>query len=496
MIVLLLAVGAFFYYENYYLQQIDSITLSGEGDSLTVTLNTQISNDLLTVYCTDTYGNKLQASVVNNVASFTGLNPGTNYKVLVEISGFHQLVGATATAYTTDPQTTVLSFSAIAGDQDGSVILNFSVQDQQNTAWRVYYSTPGETERYVDCSGHIANITGLTVGSVYTFRLEPVNDLFVVGEHTLEYTATQVIYPQNLQNHGYSGGALQIRWDAPAGITVDSWIVRCYNNSGYDSTFTVTEPSIAIEGLDSTQGYTVDVKAAGMSVSQWISISANTITFNDILLDDSNNGELVVTWNYEGAAPAEGWRLFYTIDGGEKYLILCETNTCTIAPLIPGAVYDIFFELPEDYTVFGGTAQYTVPDAGPFDSYGVTWEDFSYRMCLTPENAGWRWYDLYETDFTDTFAVGVKASFVLELDSSYKHSEDEIRTLFVTRDTQGNIVNVNVGRTRQWDSMWTRFNGITGTEFDIPAIPQVAGEYTVDVYFNGAHLTTLALTVE
>ena len=498
LIVLLLAVGAFFYYENYYLQRVDGITLNGNGDCLTVTLNTQISNELLTVYCTDTYGNKLQANVVNGSASFTGLKPGTNYKVLVEISGFHQLVGTTATTYTTDPQTTVLSFTAIAGDQDGSVILNFSVQDQQNTAWRVYYSTPGENEKFAECSGHTVNITGLTVGCTYTFRLEPVSDLFVVGEHTLEYTAAKVVYPQNLQSHGYSNGALQITWDVPAGVTVDSWTVRCYNNSGFDSTFTVSEPKASIEGLDPSESYTVDVKAAGMSVSQWISICANSITFNDILLDDSKPGELVITWNYEGVAPTDGWRLFYTINGGAKYTISCETNTCTISPLLPGAVYDISFDLPADYTIFGGTAQYTAPDGGMFDSYGVNWEDFNYRLCWTPADAGWRWFDLLETDFPKQaeFALGDKVSCVLTLDGRYEDSDDEINTLFVVRDAEYNILSINPGRTRQWDDMWSSFRGMTGAELDIPSVPQVAGEYHVDIYFNEALVTTLTFTVE
>ena len=496
LLVLLLAIGAFFYYENYYLQVVNSITVSGEADVLQVTLDTQVNNTLLTVHCTDINGNKFTSTVVDNKASFTGLHPATNYKITVEISGFHQLVGSISTSYTTDAQISVVSFTAIAGEQDGSVTLTFSVQGQENTAWRVHYSAEGESEQVVDCSGHTANITGLTVGKEYTFRLEPVNDLLVVGQQTLQFTAQKVIFAQNLQNHGYSNGALHITWDAPEGANVANWIVRCYNNSGFDSTFTVTEPAIAIEGLNPAESYTVDVKAEGMTASQWISISANTITFTDILLDDSTEGKLVITWHYEGVAPTGGWRLFYTVNGSEKYTVQCTTNTCTISPVLPGAVYDISFDLPDDFTVFGGTAQYSAPDGGRFEGYGVTWEDFSFRMCWTPANTGWRWYDLYETDFTSVFAVGDKASFILELDGRYTNAADDIQTLFVIRDAQGNIVSINNGRTRQWKSMWSTFNGRAGTEFNIPAIPQTAGEYTVDVYFNNALLTSQAFIVK
>lgn len=496
LIVLLLAIGAFFYYENYYLQLVSGITVSGEAGDLTVRLDTEISNELLTVYCTDINGNKLVSTVTGNQASFTGLHPGTNYKVTVEISGFHQLIGSTSANYTTDPQTTIVSFTAIAGDQDGAVTLNFTVQGQENTAWRIRYSTPGEKERVADCTGHIANITGLTVGKVYTFRLEPVADLYVVGNHTLEFTAPKMIYPENLATEGYNGGALIVTWNAPDGANVNSWTVRCYNNSGFDKTITVTEPKAAIEGLDPTQSYTVDVKAEGMTIGQWISVSANIITFKDILLDDSNPGELVITWNHEGITPADGWVLLYTINGGEKHVVHTTANYCSISPILPGAVYDISFELPEDVTVFGGTAQYTAQDNGRFDSYGVDWEDFSCRMCWTPADPGWRWYNLLETNFTNTFAAGEKASLILLLDGRYEKSDDEIETLFVIRDEQGNIVSMTPGRTRVWSSMWSSYNGRNGTELDMPTMPQTAGEYSVDIYFNGALLTTQAFIVK
>ena len=338
----------------------------------------------------------------------------------------------------------------------------------------------------------MATITGLTVGCVYTFVLEPVADLYVVGNHTLEYTASKIISAENLAIQGFHNSALVVTWNAPEGANVDSWTVRCYNNDGFDTTITVTDPQVAIEGLDPAQSYIVDVKAEGMTVSNWVSITANSVTFKDILLDDSTAGQLVVTWNYEGVAPADGWRLFYTVNGGEKHIMHCQSNTCTISPLLPGAHYSISFELPEDVTVFGGTAEYDAPDNGRFDSYGVTWENFSFRMCWTPEDPGWRWYNLYENDFTTEFKVGEKASFILALDTDYQASEDEIATLFVVRDSEGNIVSINAGRTRIWAAMWNQNH----TELDMPSMPQTPGEYSVDIYFNGALLTTQRFTVK
>lgn len=491
LILLLLAVGVFTFYENYYVQLVQNITVSSEFGEMTVKLDTQVDNELLTVVCQDTYGNKQTAIVTDNTAHFTGITSNTHYKITVEVSGFHRLIGTTTANHTTDAQTNIDSFTAVTGDQAGSVVLNFSVKGEDNFAWRIYYSTPGEEEKAVECNGHMATVTGLTVGSTYTFRLAPVVDLHVVGTDTVTYTATDLVYPESLAIKGFQGGKLNVTWKAPEDVTVNSWIVRCYNADGFNATFNVDKPEIAIEGLDPAQSYTIDVKADNMTVSKWVSLSANSVTVNDIELDDSKSGEMTINWEFEGKAPADGWRLLYTVDGGEKNVIHCDTNSCTISPLVPGGSYVVSFQLDGDITVFGGKTKFDVPESGKFDNYGVTWENFKFRMCWTPDDAGWRWYNLYESDFTNTFKVGEKASFVLRLDTNYHDDQDDIATLFVIRDADGKVISANAGRTRIWVAMWDQ----RYSELDMPAMPQKPGDYTVDIYFNGALVTNEKFTV-
>jgi len=489
--VLLLVVGTLYYYENYFVQLVQNITVTSKGGEMTVVLDTQADNELLTVICQDTYGNKQTSAVTDNTATFTGITSNTHYKITVEVSGFHRLIGTGTTTHTTASQTNITSFTGITGDQKGSVILNFAVQGEDNFAWRIYYSTPGEEEKSVECNGHMATVTGLTVGKTYTFRLAPVVDLQVTGTDTFTYKATKLVYPQKLTVKGFKDGVLQVTWKAPKGVTVKSWTVRCYNNEGYNETFTVTKPKISIEGLDTLQSYTVDVKAENMTVSKWVNVTANSVTFTDIDLDNSDPTALKVSWKYEGKAPADGWRLLYSVDGGEKQVIVSEKASCTISPLVPGAHYEISFELPEDVTVFGGEANFDAPKSSSFNSYGVTADDFFFRMCHTPSNPDWRWYNLYEKDFTTTYKVGEKASFIIRVDKPYQESVDEIKTLYVIRDADGKVVSANTGRTRIWGAMWNR----NYSELDIPAMPQKAGKYTVEIYFNGDHITTQNFTV-
>ncbi len=491
LILLLLAVGVFYLYENYYIQLIQNVTVTSKGGQMTVVLDTQVDNELLTVICQDTYGNKQTTYVSENTATFSGITSNTHYKITVEVSGFHRLIGTTTANHTTDAQTNIVSFTGITGDQAGSVVLNFSVQGEDNFGWRIYYSTPGEEEKSVECNGHMATVTGLTVGSTYTFRLAPVVDLQVAGTDTFTYTATDLIYPEGLAIKGFKDGVLQAAWKAPMGVTVNSWTVRCYNSEGFNESYTVTEPMISIKDLDPKQSYTIDVKAENMTVSKWVSLTANSVTFTDIKLDNSNPDELKVTWRYEGTAPKDGWRLLYTVDGGQKQVILCEGDSCTISPLVPGGKYAIAFELPADVTVFGGKANFEAPKSNSFSNYGVSSKNFHFRMCRTPDRADWRWYNLYEKDFTTKFKVGEKASFIFNLDKDYKESPDEIETLFVVRDADKKVISINPGRTRIWGAMWNE----RYSELDVPAMPQEPGEYSVDIYFNGTHLTTQNFTV-
>lgn len=490
--LLLAGLGGYHYYNTEYLQHIESVTVTTDEDWLTVTLDTGIDNTLLTVYCTDTYGNRLTQSVTDNTATFTSLSSGTTYRISVVISGNHKLTGETTGSITTAARTEIINYSIIAGDTDGSVILNFSVQGPDSELWYVYYSTEGEEEKSVQCS-HMANIRGLTPGKTYSFRLVPQDDLYLVGDTSMDFTATNVIYAQNLTIHGFDGGALIADWSAPEGVSVSSWTVRCSSSSsGYVGTFVVSEPSIAIEGLDISQDYTVEVKAEGMIVGKSTSITANSVTFKDILVDHSNPDELLLTWNYEGTVPEGGWILSYTVDGGTPIQVVCEKNTCTVGSLIPGATYDFSFIMPEDVTVYPVTAQYTVPAAQAFSGYTVSAQNFIVKMCITPDKADWTWKDVKNSAYTTDFTAGQNAAFVLRLNAEYVTSPDVITTMFVIRDENGCPVSVQYS-SETWTRMW--YKGYC--ELELPELPAAPGSYTVEIYLNGMYImdAPMAFTV-
>lgn len=492
LILLILAIGGVLFYDHYYIQTVDNMTLSGDQDYLTVTLDTDVDNSLLTVVCSDAHGNSIRQSVTNNTAHFTGLAGDTQYKVTVEISGFHKLIGTTTDSYATDSRTEIVSFHAITGAEDGSVILNFSVKGNDDTAWVVTYFADGEEEKTKEFTGHMLSITGLTVGKTYTYSLEPVADIFVTGNDTITHTASKLIYAENLTVLGFDNGKLKATWSAPEGVTVESWTVRCYNDAGYDNTFTVAEPSISISGLDTNSGYTLDVNAAGMSLGKRAFVSAGSITVRDVKFDDSVAGQLTVTWGYEGAATEDGWLLLYSINGGEQQVVHSKNGTSAVIPaLVPGGVYTIKVQPPQGATVFGGEGTYTAAGGGTFEGYGTKAANISFRMCWTPAQVGWRWYYLWSTDFTTEFKVGEKASFVTHVEGSYTWSEDVIDVLFVIKNAAGNPISITRS-TRPWSGMFTEGYG----ELDMPTMPATPGAYTVDIYFNNALAGSQDFTVK
>lgn len=472
---------SYYFYQNYYLQPIHDMTLTGTENNLTVSVISDIDETLLTVVCTDTYGNTLTSPISNGKASFEELKPDTIYKVSIEIDGFHKLTGSFSGTYTTPPQTNIISFNAIAGSEDGSVILSFTVDGPETDGWQIVYGTEGEDEKTLSFTEHMITVTGLTVGKTYHFTLTSPSQLYIVGQYELDYTASALVYAENLTIDSCSGGSLSASWDFPEGAEVTNWTVRCYNEDGFDETITVQEPKAVFKNIDCSAAYTVEVIAEGMTKSTRAYVSENSLTVSNVRIDTSVPGRMDIYWDYDGAAHIDGWLLLYTINGSEhQEVIRCEENAATLLPVVPGSVYDFVLQAANGSTVFGSTFSQATPQASEFSGYRVTGSNMDFRMCRTPSVSDWDRHDLEKSDYTTEFSVGDKASFLVYLNRSYNPSSDTIVSLFVIRDESGNIVST-ASQSRTWSEMW--HGGYC--EIDIPALPDTPGSYTMEIYFNG-----------
>lgn len=492
---IVLLVGGFFFYKCFYLLPIEFITVDGNKDSLTVLVTTDIDESLLEVVCSDTYGNKIPAPVINGKAEFTGLVPNMAYNIKVVAKGFHRLTGSASTAYSTPIQTDIVQFDAVAGSTEDSVVLSFTVKGPNSDEWTVNYVAEGEEARtatFVD--SHMVTLSGLTVGKEYTFALNPKQSLYLTGQTEIKFTPRKLVRAENLVATGFAGNALSVKWAAPEGDDVSGWSVRCHNND-YSQTLVTTDTFVTFEGVDPTAEYEIEVKASGMSVSEKITVAANSVTASNFRVDTADPAKLTFNWEPSKTIPEDGWVLRYSVVGvGNDEVIHCDKNEAVITSVIPNAIYRIQLEDANGAVLLGSQVNITTGNAMDFvqELSGVTIkkDDLIFAMCRTPERPNWGRYDLSDDDYTTQFPVGTPASFLVRMSRSIYGSTQDITTMFVIRNQSGTPI-LTAQETKPWKDMWTSYN----CKLEIPVLPSEAGTYTIEVYFNGGLVNAQEFTI-
>lgn len=484
-LVMALTVGGYFFYTQYYLQTIQDIAVTGSEDVLYVQLISDIDESQLTIICSDPHGNKVPAPVVDGKAVFSGLAPDTAYTVSVEIEGFHKLDGITSKVYTTPVQTKILQTKAITGTESGSVILSFTVEGPDSDQWNVIYNTEGEAERITAFPSHMVTLAGLTVGKEYTFQLEPIDDIYISGETEITYVVKDLICAENLHAVACADGELTLQWNAPASVGITEWTVRCYNDAGYEETIITEDTTATFQNVDDTVANTVEITAADMSVSQRITVEANSVTISNFTVTTSENNELVLNWKSNRDVPAEGWTVRYTVDGVAAPAALTAKENSLTLPAVPVASYVFTIIDGAGNPVLGGPFTYKQPAFGVFDAFGVTQEDITVRLCKTPTASSWTYKDLKDEDYVNSFNTGDKISAVLALSGKAERKDDAVVTTFVIYDEAGNLISYS-HQSQTWKSMWYQ----NYCELDIPDVPVESGTYKLVIYFNGEEAGT------
>ena len=496
LLLLGLLVGGYFFYQNYYLQSIDAITLEETAERfLVVRVESEVSDELLQIVCSDTYGNQIRKPVTNGMATFRELAPNTTYTVSVEISGFHGLTGNTSSTYTTPKQTKIVQINCVTGAEDGSVIISFTVDGTDAPEWLLSYTDADGALQETTFENHSMTLTGLTIGHEYTFRIAPVDtEILVTGQSQIAHTASRIVKAQDLQIAGCVDGKLTATWNPPAGTQVSGWTVRCKNDAGYMETTEVTDCTAAFQIPDETLDYTVEVTASGMSVPEKVTASAADVSIS-MNLDTSSPAAYKLTWQVSEGEDTQwtaegGWILQYTVNGTYSLELECQTPEAVIAPVIPGAKCSFTLKAVDGTQLLGNSLYYTAEPAKPFEGYAVNADTMLFKMCRTPSWSNWDRYDLSSSDYTTEFEVGEKASFLVQMLDEYNTSDDEITTVYVIRNAEGNIVDASF-TTQTWKQMWRR----NYCELDIPSIPQTPGAYQISVYFNGGLAAQVDFTV-
>lgn len=487
--------GTFWCYQNLYMQTIDNLTITGDRSKLTVTVDSKVHESLLTISCTDQYGNVLTQEVVGGQATFGGLTPNTMYTINLDIEGFHKLVGKTSEVFTTDTTTRIVSFTSVAGPEDGSLILNFTVDGDEPDQWRLICSAPGEETQELTFTGHSLSVEGLKVGKVYTFTLDAGEELSLGGNTTLDVMANRLILATDINITSTGSGDITVHWESPGDILVDSWKVRCYNDEGYEQELTVENTEAFFSGLDTGSSYTVEILASGMTQAARASITANPVTVTNFQVEEQDDA-LNISWDYEGTAPQGGWLLLYSVDGSAgQSVIKSDAPSVVLRPRISDAKYRFDLRAADGITVFNSIQNHTSSQAPAYEENGLAAGDVTAKLLKTPDKDGWRYTDVSDEDYTDTFSLDDPISVVLESGKNFYHPGDEVEVLYVIRDAQGNVLDNLTGQEKRiWREIWESGDTRIG-ELDIPNTPGYAGTFTLNILIDGKLLAEADFTI-
>ena len=497
LVIIVLSMAAIAFYQQYYLQTIDAIHIDGDKNTLTVSVDTDIDPAKLLVTCSDHYGNAKRHSLMNGSVTFEGLIPNTMYNIQIEMDGFHKLVGQTSDVFTTDATTNIVNFQAVTGKNDGTVVLNFTVDGEEPDKWILHYAADGEKEKTETFTGHSVTINGLTIGKAYTFTLSASGNLSLDGTTSLVFLASKMILAENLTITSNGNSDMTIHWKAPGDIVVENWVVRCYNGAGYEKQLTVSDTSVYLSDIDPRSAYTVEVTAVGMTQPVRSSITANPINITKLNVDDSAADSLTVSWEYIGAEPEGGWLLMYSMDGGNTQTVVkCKTASALNIPKIPDANYLFTIHAVDGTSLFNNVQTYTCPSAELFQNHSLSAENVEGLLVKTPEDDFWHFGKLGEDAVTDQFTIGDPISVVLHCSSDfYLPGGSPTKILYVIRDAYGNVLPEFISEEDSyWKDLWYA-GDYHYAELDIPNIPQQSGTYTLDIFFNGFAMTSVTFTI-
>lgn len=496
LVLAMLACGGYVFYKYYYQQTIDSLDVVPFENQVTVQVNTAMDTSLLTVYCTDSSGTAQQLPLTDGQAVFTDLQADTQYKIHLEVAGFHVLVGSTSTSFSTDAVTTIPVFTAATGNEDGSVMLSFTVEGPDCEEWIVTYHTEGEAEQSLSFTGHTATVTGLTVGKTYTFTLQPGAELYMSEENVLEFTASAIVLAEDLTITDYSGGTLTVTWTSPEGAQVESWTVRCYNDGGYSETLETTETSAVFNNIDPSKAHNVEVTASGMTQASRATMSANPTYITNVNFEESGADTLVITWDYEGAAPESGWLLMYAYDESDyQSVIRCTEARAELTPRVPGATYHITIQSASGTSVFNNSHSYSCAAAAKYADHDILVDYCVFNLCKAPDKTDWTSKDVPKSAFTTTFAPGEKMGMVIKSSTHYIPQGERISAFYVIKDETGSVIHelLTLQTNISWYNMWQGQYPYTGIE--IPTVPTTPGNYTLELYWNFQFVTSQEFTI-
>ncbi len=489
-VLLVLLIGAYVFFSQWYYLDVDAISLTEKtADSIVVTVDSPALSKL-TITCYDGLSHTYTAQMDGKQATFTGLSSNTKYTVAAVAPSGHKLShSSTESIDVTTCETTDVKMSLHAAELTGQADLTVSVESGPvPDKYVLRYVCDGEQERTKEFTGDTYRITDLTVGKDYTFTLLDHDTYYMAGEPEAKFTIFTPATVENLHVQSVRDGQLDIAWDCTENDPGE-WTVRCEGDDGYDETLDVSACAASFTGTALFANYTVTLTSPALAAPMTLSVPANSISVEN-LTATAQDGQIAVHWDAPAGTPEGGWKLEWRIASldQEPTVVSLDTNDYTLPGVIGNATYE--------FTVKSGGAQATIGDATAtvltgdapaFDRYAIRRSVVGPGLFSVPDKDDWTWRDLAQAH--TSFASGETVVCVLQSDVTPEDSDATVTLTTAIRDAEGNPVALTQSESA-WNDLWSDLRFVCQV-----TAPEAAGDYTIEIYIDGALLYTIDLTV-
>ncbi len=493
-ILMLLLAAAYIYFFTPIGQKLYHFTIHIEKfelvestpTSLGVKVVTNVAEPPIEIICKDTYGNSFRSDVENGKAAFTGLQSGTQYTLtaaLKENAGLHRLTGIDSIVGTTLPATEVLVMNASAGKEEGSVVIDLVLKDDDliPASWTISYCCEGGTsmERTFPESKTSFELTGLEIEKEYTFTLVSSELYCITGETSTVFTPPKEVTAEHFNLSSFVDGKLTVSWDCTSDAP-EVWTVTCTDPDGTETTVETKECTASFDNMKVGTAYSVRLNARGLFTPLSVQVPENLLHVDSFEAQDADDG-LHAFWSANGIAEGESWTL-YTIAGNDKSTAIgypAEKNSMILTDLLPNTAYTLYLKLEGDRSSIGhNKISYTVPKAENFDSRGIKENNTTLTTHAVPED-DWKAKDL--TTASTTFDASDKIAY--KLTSRTGRYQGSFSLLYIIRDEKN--VPVDYGTAQLvWNEAWAWDNGANFSMGGVVDAPAKDGTYTLELYFS------------
>ena len=345
-LVLLLGLcfGIFFYYQHHYLQTIDTLTIQGDFDKVTVLIRSDADESLLSVSCSDNYGNTLRASVIDGKATFSGLKPNYQYRIQVHISGRHKLMGSISGTYTaTYPENYFQTIDALsATSTDTQIFVTLHTNGDEKLLSILCTDPEGVTQKCPIIGGK-ATFTGLNPNTLYSLSLQIQGEHELKGQTSVSCETKPQVRVQNMQFlTGSQDGSLlvQINAEGDPGL----WTIY-YGPEGQEpQSITIASNYFELYNLQVGVEYLFRLEAPGAYLAGetvWPYIPQSLLLPQDIRITACGNGTVGLEWTASDGSANHMWQIHCFNNAGFDQTITVAGNAAQIDNLDDAQSYTI-----------------------------------------------------------------------------------------------------------------------------------------------------------